>query len=73
MQKQTELSLNNPHFVRVKDNQVGLSQIFEWYASNFKMEGESFVEFINTYRKAKIDPASKVIFHPFDWSLNKME
>lgn len=73
LQEQTVLSLNNPKFVRIKENKVGLSQIFEWYASDFKRNGRNFVEFINLYRKEKIDTNSKVFFYPYNWSLNKLD
>ncbi|WP_036383642.1 DUF547 domain-containing protein [Muricauda sp. MAR_2010_75] len=73
LQKQTELSLNNPHFVRIDGKQVGLSQIFEWYAGDFTKDGKSFIDFVNMYRTKKLDPALEVVFYPYDWSLNKME
>ncbi len=73
LQKQTELSLNNPHFVRINGNKVGLSQIFEWYAGDFTRDGKSFIDFINIYREKRLNPGSEVVFYPYDWSLNKME
>ena len=73
LQRQTELSLNNPHFVRVDGKHVGLSQIFEWYADDFKRGGKSFIEFVNEYRTNKLDTASEVKFYPYDWSLNTVE
>lgn len=73
LQRQTELSLNNPQFVRIKEGQVALSQIFEWYKSDFTQNGKNFVEFINLYRKEKLDPKIEVVFYPYDWSLNKLD
>jgi len=73
LQKQTELSLNNPKFIRIQDNQVALSQIFEWYEGDFKRNSDSFIDFINAYRKDKIDRDSKVSFYPYDWSLNTLD
>ncbi|MBC74283.1 MAG: DUF547 domain-containing protein [Muricauda sp.] len=73
LQNQTELSLNNPNFIRVNENEVGISQIFEWYASDFKQGDKNFIEFLNTYRKNKLNPSSKVSFYPYDWSLNILE
>lgn len=73
LQEQTELSLNNPHFIRINGHKVGLSQIFEWYSGDFTKNGKSFIDFVNMYRTKKLDPAWEVVFYPYDWSLNKMK
>lgn len=72
LQQQTELSLNNPNFVRLEGNEVLFSQIFEWYKDDFTKGGESLIEFVNQYRKEKIPTNKKVGFYPYDWSLNKI-
>ncbi|MEM7483620.1 MAG: DUF547 domain-containing protein [Bacteroidota bacterium] len=71
LQKQTELSLNNPNFIRVKGKKVGVSQIFEWYKGDFTQGGKSLVDFINIYRKEKIENKAKVNYYPYDWTLNE--
>ncbi|UII78238.1 DUF547 domain-containing protein [Flagellimonas sp. CMM7] len=71
LQKQTELSLNNPNFVKLKGKKVGLSQIFEWYKGDFTQNGTSLVDFVNEYRKEKIEPKTKVSYYPYDWTLNE--
>ena len=71
LQKQTELSLNNPEFIRVKGKKVQLSQIFEWYNGDFTQDGKSLVDFVNSYRNEKIDSGSKVGYYPYDWNLNE--
>lgn len=71
LQKQTELSLNNPSFVKLKGKKVGLSQIFEWYKGDFTQNGTSLVDFVNEYRKEKIEPKTKVSYYPYDWTLNE--
>lgn len=73
LQEQTELSLNNPHFIRIDGDKVELSQIFEWYADDFTRNGKSLIDIVNMYRTKKIDPTSKVVFYPYDWSLNKVK
>ncbi|MDC6364885.1 MULTISPECIES: DUF547 domain-containing protein [Flavobacteriaceae] len=73
LQRQTELSLNNPDFVRIKGKKVGLSQIFEWYKKDFIHEGKSLVEYVNQYRTNKIDTGLKVFHYPYDWSLNEIK
>ncbi|MEM9649853.1 MAG: DUF547 domain-containing protein [Bacteroidota bacterium] len=71
LQRQTELSLNNPDFVQIKGKKVNLSQIFEWYKGDFTQGGKSLVDFVNTYRKEKIDPKARVGYYPYNWSLNE--
>ncbi len=73
MQKQTELSLNNPDFVRIKGKKVWLSQIFEWYKDDFIRGGKSLVEYVNQYRTDKIDTDFKVFHYPYNWSLNEIK
>ncbi len=71
LQKQTEIALNNPNFVRAKGKKVLLSQIFEWYTGDFTQGGKSLIDFVNLYRKEKFDPKSKVGYYPYDWNLNE--
>lgn len=71
LQKQTELSLNNPNFIRVKGKKVNLSQIFEWYNGDFTQGGKSLIEFVNLYRTEKLDTKAKVGYYPYDWALNE--
>lgn len=65
---QTKTALNDPTFIRVDDfaGTVALSQIFEWYASDFKPDVATF---INTYRDQKL-PGAKPSYYTYDWTLN---
>jgi len=69
LQKQTEIALNNPNFIKVKGNEVQLSQIFEWYKSDFTQDGTE-IEFINRFRKEAIPEKAKVSYYSYDWRLN---
>ncbi|WBU90189.1 DUF547 domain-containing protein [Cellulophaga omnivescoria] len=71
LQKQTEIAINNPSFIMVNKNKVKLSQIFEWYKGDFTQDGKSLIDFVNIYRKEKINAKAKVSFYPYDWTLNK--
>ena len=71
LQTQTELALNNPNFIKMKGKKVLLSQIFEWYKADFTQDGKSEVDFVNQYRKEKLDAKAKVAYYPYDWSLNE--
>ena len=69
LQKQTEIALNNPDFIKVKGNKVQLSQIFEWYKDDFTQDGTE-IEYINRYRKEAIPEKAKVSYYSYDWRLN---
>jgi len=51
---------------------VKISQIFEWYAQDFKQFG-SYVDFLNKYRKTPLEAKSKVSFYPYNWKLNDLK
>ncbi|MEO0902496.1 MAG: DUF547 domain-containing protein [Bacteroidota bacterium] len=65
LQEQTELALNNPNFIRVKGKRVNLSQIFEWYTKDFTQGGKNLIEYVNQYRKEKLDPKAIVSHFSF--------
>ena len=73
LQRQTELSLNNPSFIRSKGKKVLLSQIFEWYKEDFTRNGATEIEFVNRYRKEKFDPSAKIGYYSYDWALNEIK
>ncbi|MGW9684127.1 DUF547 domain-containing protein [Flagellimonas sp. 2504JD1-5] len=73
IQQQTELALNDSNFVRIKGKKVNLSQIFEWYKGDFTQDGKSLLDFVNLYRKEKLDGKSKVGYYPYDWALNEIK
>ncbi len=70
LQKQTEIALNNPNFIRVKGTKVQLSQIFEWYKGDFTQNG-SEIDYINKFRKEALPKKSKVSYYAYDWTLNQ--
>ncbi|HMN89962.1 MAG TPA: DUF547 domain-containing protein [Saprospiraceae bacterium] len=75
LEQQTRLALNNTKFIRVNDDaqQVELSQIFEWYSTDFGGSKKSAVEFINRYRYHSISTDYNVSFYKYDWSLNEIK
>jgi hypothetical protein len=70
LQKQTEVALNNPNFIKVKGNKVQLSQIFDWYKGDFTQNGTE-IEYINRYRKEAIPINANVSYYNYDWRLNE--
>jgi len=70
LEQQTIKALNNSSFIKVSDGTVALSEIFKWYKEDFISENQSEIDFVNTYRKEKITPDSKVTYYSYDWRLN---
>lgn len=72
LEARTHFALNDPDFIRVdaENQQVELSQIFEWYASDFGGKASEVRSFINRYRTNPIPAAYKQAFYAYDWSLN---
>lgn len=58
----------NKQNVRVEGDKVFLSQIFEWYADDFKPAGP--VDFCIKYGRDDLKLESAVDFTPYDWTLN---
>lgn len=67
---QTTIALNNPTFLKVDGDKVEISQIFNWYASDFGKSRENILAFINTYRKNKLPIDTKLKYYTYDWILN---
>lgn len=69
----TAKALNDPQFLRVDytNKNVQVSQIFEWYVTDFTQTSGSVIAFINTYRSAKIPDNYKIGYYEYDWALNK--
>jgi len=73
LEKQTRIALNNPRFIQVNNVKkvVGLSQIFDWYPSDFGGKSK-VIDYINGYRTTKIGKDYKSKFYAYDWSLNNL-
>jgi hypothetical protein len=70
--QKTKNTLNDPGFIRVRsgENKVFVSEIFKWYKSHFTAEGQSVLEYINSYRESNIPASYKVGYYEYDWLLN---
>lgn len=72
LDERTQLSLNNPTFIRVNSGQkkVELSKLFDWYKADFSKDGQSVLAYINGFRREKIPAAFGTSFYEYDWHLN---
>ncbi|GAA3997653.1 DUF547 domain-containing protein [Hymenobacter fastidiosus] len=65
--------LTNPEFIRVDAGakKVLVSEIFKWYADDFKAGGKATVAYINQFRGAQPIPAGFTTdYYAYDWTLN---
>ena len=64
--------LQDPQFIRVsdKDNTAQLSQIFKWYADDFKASGKTGISYVNQYRSQAIPASYAVDYYEYNWALN---
>ena len=70
LEKQTQIALNNPSFIKHNSGGVELSEIFKWYAKDFGSSDANVIKFINKYRNQKIPSSAKVSYYSYDWKLN---
>lgn len=72
---QTKIALNNSDFLRFDEssNKAELSQIFNWYATDFGKSKENVLAFINKYRSVKIPESVKLSYYDYDWVLNEVK
>lgn len=71
LEDRTHLALNNDRFIRVKQGQTEVSQIFSWYKDDFnKSDLEGIVGYLNKYRKNQIPFDTKIVYYEYNWNLN---
>ncbi len=70
LERQTKKALNDPNFIRTGDGRIGLSQIFDWYRSDFGGNKRAVVNYINGYRDNKVSASSKLYYYDYDWTIN---
>ena len=72
LDQKTRQALNSDDFIRVMPDQkkVELSQIFEWYQSDFTNQAESLIAYVNQYRDHKIPTDHQVGHYEYNWNLN---
>jgi hypothetical protein len=70
LDRQTKQALNNPRFIQTGDGRIGLSQIFDWYRSDFGGNKKAVIQYINGYRDNDLSTASKLYYYDYDWAIN---
>jgi hypothetical protein len=69
---QAKKSLNNSAFVYQKadDKSIYLSEIFNWYTSDFGKTNTDVINYINSFRSEPFDDSYRIKFYPYNWTLN---
>lgn len=70
LQKQTEAALNSLEFVKVRGDKLSLSELMKWYSDDFTRGGKTLIQYINQFRKVKLDKDLSVDFYKYNWDLN---
>jgi hypothetical protein len=72
LEAQTKKAINGS-FIRVntQKKRVQVSQIMEWYKSDFKTKGKDEIDFINKYRTQKLEGNYKLSYFTYNWDINK--
>lgn len=65
--KRTQKAMNDPKFIKTNGSKASISQLFDWYASDFGGKS-NVVNYINKYRTNNI--SGPVEYYNYDWSLN---
>ena len=69
---QTRKAVNDPNFIKVNGNKAELSQIFNWYSSDFGSSTKAVLSFINAYRTTPLSQSAKISYYKYDWTLNNV-
>lgn len=56
---------------KLSNNKLELSKIFKWYASDFEIEGNSIIDFINRYSDETISEDASINYLSYSWKLNE--
>ncbi|GAB4408877.1 MAG: DUF547 domain-containing protein [Bacteroidia bacterium] len=67
---QARAFINDSKLNRLAANKAELSEIFNWYRSDFEQNGSTLIAFINRYASTKLQAAAAISHLPYDWSLN---
>ena len=72
LETQTKKAINNDSFIHQDetDESIYLSEIFNWYATDFGKKTKDVIEYINDYKLNKFNPDYKVKYSKYNWTVN---
>ena len=72
LEDRTALAVNDPTFIRIQQETIALSKIFDWYERDFTQDGQTVFQFINRYRTHKLPQGRGLTYYDYDWQLNDL-
>lgn len=72
LNQQTKLAINDPTFINSKSGVIYISEIFNWYLSDFGGNKKSIIHFINKYRDIPFSEDLKINYITYNWTLNDL-
>jgi len=70
LQAQAVYFVNNPEKNRIRPNEIAVSQIFDWFQTDFTKDG-SLIDFLNRFSRANIAADAAIRYLDYDWRLNE--
>lgn len=70
LDKRTRAAIANEYFVKLVGDSLRVTQLFNWYKSDFGGSDVSIIEYINSFKKNKVSTSLDLQFTDYDWSLN---
>lgn len=70
LENQTVKFINDPLRNSISSANIQVSQLFNWYKSDFTSNGKSLIDFINHYAKIKVSKTAKISYLEYNWKLN---
>lgn len=67
----TKSFINDKTKNSISEKEIKISEIFNWYAGDFKTKKTSIIDYLNKYSTVKIDKKAKSSFADYNWGLNK--
>ncbi len=71
LKKLTVAYINDQKHNIIAPKKVKLSQIFEWYATDFTSSKSTLIDYLNKYSTIPINTNAKIEYIPYNWSLNE--
>ena len=72
LSEQARIFLSDETKNQIKENQVKVSKIFNWFKGDFTKNG-TLIDFLNKYAPVQISEKAKISNMPYDWSLNEQK
>lgn len=67
----TKKFINDTSKNNLSENEIKVSEIFNWFADDFKAKNGSVINFINKYSNITINDDAKVSYIDYNWNLNE--